>query len=57
MPASLPSFSGEIAMKRLSEWAGLLAGLALFLGTLVVAEAFVWRGETVQTAWLDNLAK
>ncbi len=39
-------------MKRLSEMAGLLAGLALFLGTLMAAEAYVEREAPVQTAAL-----
>jgi len=44
-------------MKRFSEVAGLVAGLALFLGTLVVAEAYVSRNETFQTAALEELAQ
>jgi len=40
-------------MKRFSEVAGLVAGLALFLGTLVVAEDYVSRSEPFQTAALE----
>jgi hypothetical protein len=40
-------------MKRFSEVAGLVAGLALFLGTLVVAEALVARSDVFQTAALE----
>ena len=43
-------------MKRFSELAGLLAGLALFLGTLMVAEAYVDRNEPMQTAGLMQSA-
>jgi hypothetical protein len=39
-------------MKRFSEVAGLVAGLALFLGTLVVAEVYVDRDAPMQTAAL-----
>ena len=44
-------------MKRLSEMAGLLAGLALFLGTLMAAEAYVEREAPIQTAALMESAK
>ena len=44
-------------MKRFSEVAGLVAGLALFLGTLVVAEAYVARSDVFQTAGLEEPAQ
>ena len=44
-------------MKRISEIAGLVAGLALFLGTLVVAEAYVSRSAIFQTAGLEQAAE
>ncbi len=44
-------------MKRLSEMAGLLAGLALFLGTLMAAEAYVEREAPIQTASLIQSAE
>jgi VIT1/CCC1 family predicted Fe2+/Mn2+ transporter len=50
--AHLPSFSGGIAMKRLSETAGLLAGLALLIGALVMVEPYVARQAPLQTAAL-----
>ena len=43
-------------MKRFSEVAGLIAGLALFLGTLVVAEVFVARSDIFQMAALEEQA-
>lgn len=55
MPASLPSFSGEIAMKNFSELAGLIAGLALFLGTLVIAEAYVARSDIFHSLALAQI--
>jgi hypothetical protein len=44
-------------MKKFSEVAGLVAGLALFLGTLVVAEAYVARSDVFQTAALEEPAQ
>jgi hypothetical protein len=43
-------------MKTFSEMAGLVAGLALFLGTLMVAEAYVARSDVFHTALLDTVA-
>ena len=43
-------------MKRLSETIGLVAGLAMFLGTLIAAEAYVSRSEPFQTAALEEQA-
>ena len=39
-------------MKRFSETIGLVAGLAMFLGTLIAAEAYVDRDRPTQTAEL-----
>ena len=39
-------------MKRLSETAGLLAGLALLIGALVMVEPYVARQAPLQTAAL-----
>ena len=44
-------------MKRMSEMVGLLAAMALFLGTLIAAEAYVDRDAPVQTAALIQTAQ
>ncbi len=44
-------------MKRCSETIGLLAGLAVLLGTLLAAEAYVDREAPVQTAALIEINK